>query len=113
MRQGSTQTIEMMCNIGDITLADIDRACFTISKNQNVPLITIHDFKRFTFELQEDKRLKTTIKLTENETLNLPVGTMMMQLKFGLLTGDVLVSNVLDIEVESGLCKQPMFGNEV
>ena len=72
-----------------------------------------NDFERFTFELQEDRRLKTTVKLRENETLNLPVGTMMMQLKFGLLTGDVLVSNVLDIEVESGLCKQPMFGNEV
>ena len=113
MKQGSTQTLEFICNIGGISMAEIEKICFTMSKNQNVPLLTIHDFERFTLELQEDTRLKTTIKLTENETLNLPVGTLMMQIKFGLLTGDVLVSNILEIEIESGLCKQPMFDNGV
>lgn len=63
--------------------------------------------------MQEDNRVKATIKLKEDETLNLPIGTLMMQIKFGLLTGDVIVSNILYVEVESGLCKQPMFSNEV
>ena len=109
MRQGSTQTIEIICNTYGIGISEISKICLTISKNNNLPMLTIHDFDRFALEMQEDNRVKATIKLKEDETLNLPIGTLMMQIKFGLLTGDVIVSNILDVEVESGLCKQPMF----
>ena len=110
MVKGTTQTFRLTFHL-DTPASEIARWKVSFGKTQTRCILDIDsetDASRGTFSKDTSGNTVFSFKLTEKESLSLPVGTVMIQLRLLTNTGDTIASNISQFVVTPAICSDAL-----
>lgn len=131
MTRGTTPTFILKFASAGLELSTIKSYCLAFGKTERKKAFDIQEervigpdessgmteisFKRAKIEVSIEggkRKIKLSVRLTEEESTIMKAGDAYIQLRIGLTTGDVFASNQVPIEVKNSLCVEEMDDHE-
>lgn len=131
MTRGTTPTFILKFESEGLELSTIKSYCLAFGKTKQRKAFDIVEermigadetvgmtkisFERATVEVLIEKgirKIKLSVRLTEEESSTMRAGEAYLQLRIGLATGDVFASNPVRIDVKNSICVEDMYDHE-